>query len=301
MEKGSRGGVLITGGRGFVGQSVARLLRRHSYRAISVDVMPATDGDEVVADITDLDCLTALFEREAIRAIVHLAAILPTVAQRKPSLATRVNVQGSIHLLELAKAFHVPRFVFGSSLSVYGTWPENVTVSETCRAAPEDLYAAAKLYVEQLGDTYRRLHGMEFVSLRIGRVVGPGARSITSAWRSEIFERMASVDAAEIAIPYVDSERILAVHVEDVATMALELLRAPQLRHTVYNAACESVIVGELKRELERLNPRIRVELGGQAVVGNPRRADWSRLAKEFGLKLVPIFDQLAATAGKAS
>ena len=56
------------------------------------------------------------------------------------------------------------------------------------RAAPEDLYGAAKLYVEQLGKALADSGVLQFVSLRIGRIVGPGARSATSAWRSAIFE-----------------------------------------------------------------------------------------------------------------
>jgi len=230
---------------------------------------------------------------------VHLAAILPTVAQREPLLATRVNIQGSVNLLQLAREFGVRRFIFGSSVSVYGTWAEDQVVSEKDRAAPEDLYGAAKLYIEQLGEAYRRTYGLEFASLRIGRVVGPGARSTTSAWRSEIFERLHGTDANDIEIPYAESERILLVHVEDVATMLFVLLRAGRLGHTVYNAGCESLTVGQLKSALERLNPRLRVKLGGQDVVGNPRRVNWSRLAEEFGFAAVPIFEQLAEAAGK--
>ena len=59
----------------------------------------------------------------------------------------------------------------------------------------------------------------------------------------------------------------------------------------------ESVIVGELKSELYRLNPRLQVQLGGQDVAGNPRQVDWSRLAREFGFKAVPLFEQLAQSA----
>jgi nucleoside-diphosphate-sugar epimerase len=165
------------------------------------------------------------------------------------------------------------------------------------RVAPEDLYGAAKLYVEQLGKAFRRAHGLQFVSLRIGRVVGPGARSATSAWRSEIFERLAAGEG-DIEVPYEESERILLVHVEDVATMLLQLLQAPPPAQCVYNAACDSVVVGELKRVLERLNPRLRVRLGGQAVVGNPRQVDWSRFAGEFGVRMVPMFEQLEKAAG---
>ena len=55
--------------------------------------------------------------------------------------------------------------------------------------------------------------------------------------------------------------------------------------------------MGELKSEIERLNPRLRVKLGGQAVVGNPRRVEWSRFAGEFGFEIVPVFEQLGAAA----
>lgn len=288
--------VLVTGSRGFIGKTVGKLLQRQRYRVIPVDVTPSSD--EVVCDVTDSAALERLFQGEHIDAIIHLAAILPTAAQRQPLLATRVNVQGSVNLLELASKFHVRRFVFGSSLSVYGTCPADQVVTETDRAAPEDLYGTAKLYVEQLGAAYRQAHGLEFVSLRIGRVVGPGARSTTSAWRSEIFERLSSASSAEIEIPYAGSERILLVHVEDVARMLFDLLQAERLGQPVYNAGCESVIVGELKSELERLNPRLRVKLAGRKVVGNPRRVDWSRLAGEFGFGAVPIFKQLAEAAG---
>lgn len=298
MDIGNPGGVLITGGRGFLGRSLGKLLQRHKYRVISADVTPTDAGSNgTICDITDTSQLRAVFQSERIDAIVHLAAILPTAAQQRPVLATRVNIHGSIHLLEMAREFGVRRFIFGSSLSVYGTWPEDQVVSEDKRAAPEDLYGAAKLYVEQLGEAYRRACGVEFASLRIGRVIGPGSRSTTSAWRSEIFERLRAADSIRIEIPYTESERVLLVHVDDVAQMLFELLRAERLGHTMYNAGCESVTLGELKSALERLNPRLQVKLAGQDVVGNPRRVDWSRLAGEFGFRAVPIFEQLAESA----
>ncbi len=266
---------------------------------ISLDMGPASaSASEVVCDVTDIAKLERLFESLRFDAIVHLAAILPTAAQREPGLATQVNIQGSVNLLEMAKKFQVRRFLFGSSLSVYGTCPADQVVTEMDRGAPEDLYGAAKLYVEQWGAAYGPAQGLEFVSLRIGRVVGAGARSATSAWRSEIFECLSSGGPAAIRIPYAELERILLVHVEDVARMIVSLLQARRPAHSVYNAACESVIVGELKKEILRRNPRVRVELGGQAVVGNPRRVDWSRFAGEFGFVMVPIFEQLRRTPG---
>src|SRR6516162_8596558 len=96
--------VLVTGGRGFIGRTLGKLLQRQRYRVISVDVTPSSD--EVVCDVSDSGALKGLLQRESVDAIIHLAAILPTAAQQHPLLATRVNVQGSVNLLELAREFH---------------------------------------------------------------------------------------------------------------------------------------------------------------------------------------------------
>jgi nucleoside-diphosphate-sugar epimerase len=304
MAADKRKTVLITGGRGFVGRALTKLLRCLEYVVISVDIDQAGSsesesalGEELACDVNDLERLKVVFEEREIEGIIHLAAVLPTAAQREPALATRVNVQGSLNLLEMARQFGVRRFVFGSSLSIYGSYSADRVVMETDRAAPEDLYGAAKLYVEQLGTAYARAYGLEFVSLRIGRVVGAGARSATSAWRSEIFECLRAKEPAVINIPYAASEKILLVHVQDAAAMLVQLMQAARPAHRVYNAACEPVSVGDLKRELERLRPRVRVNLGGEMVMGNPREVDWSRFAGEFGFTRVPMFEQLQRAA----
>lgn len=294
--------VLVTGGRGFIGRAVGKLLQRTGYTAVSLDVAPLPTKplmtgpaveNELLCDLTEAASLQQVFETRHIGGIIHLAAILPTAAQRDPVRATQVNVTGSLHLLELAQRFKVKRFVLGSSLSVYGTCPADRFVSEADRAAPEDLYGAAKLYVEQLGEAYRQSHGLGFTSLRIGRVVGTGADSATSAWRSEIFEKLASTDASEILLPYVGSERILVVHVDDVAKMLVSLLQAACPAHGVYNAVCESVIVSGLKHEVERLNSNVRVRLGEKFAVGNPRLLNFSRFQQEFGFQTRPVLEQL--------
>jgi len=236
-----------------------------------------------------------VFAAESISRIIHLAAVLPTAAQRDPWRGTQVNVMGSLNLLKMGREFGVRRFVFGSSLSVYGTCPANRVVSEADRAAPEDLYGAAKLYVEQLG----RAYDLSFVSLRIGRVVGPGAESSTSAWRSEIFELLDADQPVRIKLPYVGRERVLLVHVDDIAHALVSLLRATRLSHGVYNAPCESVEVEDLKHQVEALNPNITVELGETYAAGNPRWLDFSRFQREFGFEVPPIFERLRSAGVK--
>jgi nucleoside-diphosphate-sugar epimerase len=300
--------VLVTGGRGFLGRAVGNLLRREGYDFVSLDqanvpqalpstgsgqASPANTGHsaELTCDITDDQALQSLFEKRPVQAIVHRAAILPTAAQLEPVRATHVNVHGSLNLLEVARRFGVRRFIFGSSVSIYGSCRREQAISEQDRAAPEDLYGAAKLYVEQLGQAYRERHGLDFVSLRIVRVVGPGANSKTSAWRSEIFEKLNAKEPTEISIPYAGSERVLLAHVEDVARMIAALLRPKQFEHFVYNSPCESLPVDELKREIERLNPNVRVRSGDSLVTGNPFRLDTARFESEFGFQQKSIFE----------
>ena len=287
--------VLVTGACGFIGRAVGKLLQRAGYGVVGVDVS-GHEAEQI--DITDQERLRGIFQSRAIAGIVHLAAILPTAAQRDPVRATEVNLLGSLNVLERAREFGVRRVVFGSSLSVYGTCAAEHRVSEADRAAPEDLYGAAKVYVEQMGTAYRERYGMEFVSLRIGRVVGPGARSSTSAWRSQIFELLSATTPAEIELPYAAWERILVVHVGDVARMLVTLLEFERPAHSVYNACCESVIVGDLKRQVEGLNSNLRIKLGGAEVAGNPRLLDCSRFAVEFGFEVTPIFDKLQRLGG---
>lgn len=304
MDSAGDNSVLVTGGRGFIGRAAAKLLRRSGFRVVSLDrngVEPA-DGElcgQVQCDLADASQLERVFEKEAIRGIIHLAAILPTSALRNPLLATQVNIHGSVNLLEMARQFGVERVVFGSSLSIYGTYAAEHTVSELDRASPEDLYGAAKLYVEQLGQGYRDCHGLDFVSLRIGRVVGPGAQSVSSPWRSEIFELLKANHPAEIRLPYGPTERILVLHVDEVAAMLLALLRASRPGHSLYNAPCQSVVVGDLKRFVESLNSNVTVSLGDARAAGNPQALDCSRFQGEFNVETVPIFERLAQDAGK--
>ena len=294
--------VLITGGRGFIGRALVRELRRTECRVISVDQAPApttleSSAEEINLDITDATQLGNTFASREIEAIIHLAAMLPTAAQSDPERATRVNVDGSLNLLEIARRFGVRRFILGSSLSVYGTCAANRCVSEQDRPAPEDVYGAAKHYVEHIGEAYRSRDELEFVSLRIGRVVGPGAHSTSSAWRSQIFEFLQAKSPAQIELPYAASERLLVVYVEDAARALMRLLLSPRPVHSVYNAPCEGVLVGELKHQVERLNSNITVNLGSSPSKGNPQRLDTSRFQTEFAFHALPLIERLKHAA----
>jgi nucleoside-diphosphate-sugar epimerase len=297
--------VLITGGGGFIGKHLRPLLEQKGWNVVSVDCGPAFSASGPgcsECDITEAAQLEALFQANNFDEIIHLASILPTATQQDPHKATNVNVWGQLEYLgggEAVQGREGPLRQFAQRLRSH---PASCFVSENQPAAPEDLYGAAKRYVELLGETYQRIFGIQFSALRIAMVVGPGAISPTSPWRNQIFEFLGKAQQDEILIPYGPNEVLPLVHVEEIAVMLALLVSSKSMSNTIYNSFAESVTVRELKTEIESLNPNLRVKLGKELVRAGPRAIDSGRFATEFGHAPVPLWDRLrraARVAGK--
>lgn len=131
----------------------------------------------IEADICDQRALNDVMQRSQPDCIVHLAAragVRPSIEQ--PALYERVNVSGTVNLLEAAHKFHTRKFIFGSSSSVYGE-SGNVPFSEAeAQMRPISPYAATKLAGELMCYTYAHLHGLTSVCLRFFTVFGPRQR-----------------------------------------------------------------------------------------------------------------------------
>ncbi len=186
--------VLLTGGAGFVGSHVAEaLLSRGNSLAILdnlddfysparkkanlEEVRRKGSFDFFATDICDTSSLRELFAAVRPGAVIHLAAragVRPSIEQ--PALYERVNVFGTLQVLDLAKQFGVEKFVYGSSSSVYGA-ASAVPFSENQRdLRPISPYAATKLAGELLVFTYAHLYHFDAVCLRFFTVFGPRQR-----------------------------------------------------------------------------------------------------------------------------
>ncbi len=190
---------LVTGGAGFIGSHlVDALLAEGGWRVTVVDnfdpfydpaikeanVAPHLTHPEYTlcrADLRDPDALdatlTPIHEATPFDVIVHLAA----KAGVRPSLEDpvgyqQVNVMGTQHLLELAKAWGVPQFVFASSSSVYGVDPNVPWREDHAVTRPISPYASTKVSGELLGHVYAHLYDLRFIALRFFTVYGPRQR-----------------------------------------------------------------------------------------------------------------------------
>jgi UDP-glucuronate 4-epimerase len=186
---------LVTGGAGFIGSHVcdalleaghavwafddlnpfyAPDLKQGNLREIQSSGKPFTFVD---GDITDRAAVDRLFSTTAFDQVIHLAAragVRPSL--EAPALYQRVNVEGTVNLLEAARQTGVKKLILASSSSVYGV---NASVPFSERDpifSPISPYAASKLACEALGHVYHHLYGLDVVMLRFFTVYGPRQR-----------------------------------------------------------------------------------------------------------------------------
>jgi len=289
--------ILVTGGDGFIGRYVCSVFAKYRNDVIAVDrhfVSPVT-YQSVTGDLADRTFLTALFENYSFDSIVHLASLLNTASCQQPREAMRINIGVSLSLLELAVQLGLTKFVYGSSISAYGSrrFPDDDSVSETVPAAPNSVYGISKRYVEVVGKAQRT--NLQFITLRIATVVGAGAKSTSSMWRSALFEKLTTRKPTTIHIPYLPSEIIPLVHVEDVAEVIRQLVKASRIQHTIYNTPCESWQMCELAEYISGLNKHIQFTFGQSVVDDIPQVINDQRFVEEFGYKAIPLKQRLSA------
>jgi nucleoside-diphosphate-sugar epimerase len=222
--------------------------------------------------------------------VVHLAGILPTAFLSDPLHGGEVNLAGTIHLLREAANHRSKRFVFASSMSVYGPSSASRPLCENDPAEPDEPYGASKRAIELIGAALANQCKMEFVSLRVARVVGPGVRRTSSPWRSQIFEPPSKQNP--IRIPFGPEALLSIVHVEDVARMFVTLVTIERLRSGIYNTPAETWRVGQLQECIQK-HLGVSVELTENLREGGPL-CDGTRFAEEFGFQLRGLASRLA-------
>ncbi len=282
--------VIVTGAGGHIGREVCRVLRAAETTFLPVDVDSGATEDLITCDLTQKDHISRLFRSHPVRAVIHLAAILPSAFHSNPFAGVEVNLNGCFELMRQAVNAQVKRFVFASSMSVYGSSFAARALSEEDPAAPDEPYGASKRVVELLGETLASGKTIEFVSLRIARVIGPGTKKTSSPWRSQIFEPVSG--RGPIQIPFAPDAVLSLVHVEDVARMLVTLAEIPAMRSRAYNTPVEIWKASHLKEVIEEAR-NVRVELGHNGAHAGPL-CDGRRFAEEFGFQLRGLRERLS-------
>jgi nucleoside-diphosphate-sugar epimerase len=178
---------LVTGVLGCVGAWVARAVLEDGHEVVGYDLGADTsrlrlvlgDGADRVTlvrgDITDLEALERVLDEHDITRIVHLAALQVPFVRANPPLGMRVNVAGTVNVLEAVsrRRDRIPGVTYASSAAVYSR-SDPSPAPESGGSAPTTLYGVSKLADEAMARVYASDHDLPSVGLRPYVVYGPG-------------------------------------------------------------------------------------------------------------------------------
>jgi len=176
---------LVTGGAGFIGSNLVDALIERGDEVTVIDDLSTGRRENLEAalgrgaelaevDIREAEAVAETVQRAEPEVIFHLAAqidVRKSVAD--PARDARINVEGTVNVLRAALANEVPRVVNTSTGgAIYGEG-QVLPAPEDHPVAPEAPYGLSKFCAEQYCELFRRLHGLNTLSLRYGNVFGP--------------------------------------------------------------------------------------------------------------------------------
>ena len=265
--------VLITGGAGFIGAAVARALLRRGTPVVLLDqrapVLLETDDSLAGTTFAAVDVLDPLGVARALREhapaqLVHAGAIVGAgLSIDAPVRTVTTNVVGLVNVLEAARMFGIGRTVFVSSQSVYGPGRYE-PVDEKHPTDPDSPYGATKLASEKLGNVYHSCFGLDFVSLRMAHIYGPGRPGgLRGNYIQEMLE--AAQTGARFTMQRGGEQTKEPSHIDDVATAVCAALDvAPDsLEERVFNVGSGEVFTwNEIAAVIRQMYPSAQLELG---------------------------------------
>ena len=171
--------ILVTGGAGYIGGTVARLLLAGGDRVTIYDNLchskreaVATGAEFVEGDLADRALLEQTLKAGQFDGVMHFAALIEAgESMQKPEIYFRNNTVGTLTLLEAMLASGQERLVFSSTAACYGE-PETTPILEDAKLQPTNPYGESKLMVEQMLGWFNRVHGLRYASLRYFNVAG---------------------------------------------------------------------------------------------------------------------------------
>ncbi len=305
--------VLVTGGSGFIGSNLVRLLlsERPDWKVVNLDKLTYAGNAENLADldghpryrfvrgdICNGELVAEVLRREGIDAVMHLAA--ESHVDRSilaPAVFIDTNVRGTQVLLEAARELGVERFIHVSTDEVYGSLGPTGLFTEETPLAPSSPYSASKASSDLLALAYAHTFRQPVVVTRCSNNYGP------YQFPEKLIPLMIANALRDIPLPvYGDGMNVRDwIHVEDHCrglVAALEKGRAGQIYN--FGAASERHNIDIVKRVLDLVGKPHSLIRFVKDRPGHDRRyaIDASRAKRELGWEPRRSFeDALAATA----
>ena len=287
---------LITGGTGFISAYVLKRLIARGEPVVAYDQMPDTalleavlgpDADRVAVvrgDVLDLPLMVRTAREHQVDKVVHLAYLLGALTERNPALATRVNIEGTNNVFEMAGFLEVRRVVWASSIAVFGprsAGPDGV-VSVDAPYDPQTVYGACKVTNELTARRYAYIYGMEPLGLRFPVVYGPEVRRGWAGFLPNLVADLLQGGRSPTA-PFND-HMVNWGYVDDIADAVVLALDAPHTPQRVYTlAGYEATVRSMVDVVLEMFPGVMATPMEGYPMVRLETRFDQSAAKAELG------------------
>ncbi len=177
--------VLVTGGTGFIGAEVVRILVARGEEVTAFDINPSTKLLQDLAgklrvirgDLGNFSHVLSAVKECRPSAMYHLGGMLSVPSDADPQASFRANAMGTFHVLEAARLFDVEKVLFSSTIATYGLDIREGKIDDYTLQRPQLFYGCTKVFSELMGLFYRRKYGLDFRGVRYPSIVGPGVKT----------------------------------------------------------------------------------------------------------------------------
>ena len=290
--------ILVTGAMGQLGTELVLALQKKygNDHVIVTDIHPtgnAQTGDAYIAlDVLDLALLREIVEKHQISHIYHLAALLSARAEDAPATAWKINMDGLLNILELAKGENIHQVFWPSSIAVYGPDAPKDPTPQHAATNPKSIYGVTKVAGEKLCAYYHQKYGVDVRSLRYPGLIGyrslPGGG--TTDYAVEIFYE--ALKKHSFSCPISAETMLPMMYMDDAVAAAIELMQADRRKITVdtsYNVAGTSFSPAEIASSIATYIPGFEMHYQSdfrQEIASSwPNVIDDSQARKDWGWK----------------
>jgi nucleoside-diphosphate-sugar epimerase len=254
---------LVTGGAGFIGHNVVRLLESQGHECVVMDTctdygfIPKEELTYLIEnrlkrinarirkiDIREGTFVDTIFKTYEPDVVIHMASFpRQKVVEQNPLLASDVMSTGLINLLEKSKKYSVKKFVYISSSMVYGDFTADVLEAHPCK--PQGQYGIMKLMGEKLVEDYHRLGAFEYTIIRPSAVYGEWdvedrvvSKFMTMAMRGETLRVKGADEVLDFTYVEDTAQGIVLAATKDIANSKVyNITRSDEKQYTLKDAA----------------------------------------------------------------
>jgi UDP-glucose 4-epimerase len=296
---------LVTGAAGFIGAAVAKALLKAGHQVVTVDNLSTgfkhhlPEGvDFIEGDCQDLKVIDALHAYN-FEAIYHIAGQSSgEVSFENPVYDLQTNGQSTLQLLNLARTIGCQKFIYASTMSVYGD-TEHLPVVESQVPNPKSFYGVGKLASEHYLKIYNQEFGIATAALRLFNVYGPG-QNLTNMKQGMVSIFLAQALGNQHIHVKGSPERFRDfIYIEDVvkAFIKTESVLNQGEQHLFNVCSGVKTTVGELVNEItKQFNDKISTKFEGSTpgdqfgIYGSPAKmddilGDWDKVQFKNGIK----------------